>query len=62
MRIVGTMKIHCDDSGLTCLIAGTANISADQDDIIVYTTDDAGLHWSEQRVFMHNSLSTLCGL
>jgi len=47
MTINGTMNIHCDDSGLTCLIAGTANVSADQDDIIVYTTDDAGLHWNK---------------
>ena len=45
MTIDGTMNIHCDDSGVSCLLVGTATINSNQEDIIVYKTKDAGLHW-----------------
>lgn len=41
-----SLKIHCNDTGLVCLIAGSTHIGTTPY-LISYTTQDAGLSWSE---------------
>lgn len=49
-----TMKIQCDNSGLACLIAvsmhNPENPWPERAHVIVYTTYDAGMHWSEPKL------------
>ncbi len=48
------MKITCNDSGLVCLIAvsmhNPENPWPERSHVIVYTTYDAGVHWSEPKL------------
>ncbi|MDP3561099.1 MAG: sialidase family protein [Legionellaceae bacterium] len=62
------MKIHCDNSGLACLIAvsmhNPENLWPERAHVIVYTTYDAGIHWSEPKLIpgvLVNMVGLSCG-
>ena len=60
-----TMKIHCDNSGLSCLIAvsmhNPENTWPERSHVIVYTSYDGGVHWSEPKL-LPGVLANIVGL